>query len=150
MKNLLYPAVPTVDEFLLAHTPVTRDVEDHEEVADLLGVHPATHDCHQYWSRCHKLNFLFFALCTDKSSLRDSPTFFFSLNPHQQCQASHLEIQVGSLLIKYHCNTDTVSYQHCYSIIATLILQYHCNADTISLQHFYSTTATEVEDSSIT
>ena len=39
-KNLLYPSVPTVDELLLAHTAVPGDVENHKEVADLLGVHP--------------------------------------------------------------------------------------------------------------
>ena len=40
MTNLLYPAIPAVDKLLLAHTPVPRDVEDHKQVADLLGVHP--------------------------------------------------------------------------------------------------------------
>ena len=42
MTNLLYPAIPAVDKLLLAHTPVPRDVEDHKQVADLLGVHPDT------------------------------------------------------------------------------------------------------------
>ena len=38
--DLLDPAVPAVDELLLAHAAVAGHVEDHEEIRDLLGVHP--------------------------------------------------------------------------------------------------------------
>ena len=42
--DLLDPAIPAVDELLLAHAPVTRHVEDHEEITDHLGVHPGASD----------------------------------------------------------------------------------------------------------
>ena len=37
---LLNPAIPAVDELLLAHTAISGHVEDHEQVTDHLGVHP--------------------------------------------------------------------------------------------------------------
>ena len=42
--DLLDPAIPAVDKLLLAHAPVTRHVEDHEEITDHLGVHPGASD----------------------------------------------------------------------------------------------------------
>ena len=38
LDNLGDPSVPAIDELLHAHGPVTRRVEDHEQVADLLTV----------------------------------------------------------------------------------------------------------------
>ena len=38
-SNLSDPAIPAVDKLLGAHTAITRHVEDHEEVTDLLAVH---------------------------------------------------------------------------------------------------------------
>lgn len=38
LDNLGDPSVPAVDELLHAHRPVTRRVEDHEQVANLLTV----------------------------------------------------------------------------------------------------------------
>ena len=40
--DLLDPAIPAVDKLLLAHAAVTGHVEDHEEIRDLLGVHPGS------------------------------------------------------------------------------------------------------------
>jgi hypothetical protein len=38
--HLFDPSVPAEDELLLAHASVSRHVEDHEQIRDLLGVHP--------------------------------------------------------------------------------------------------------------
>ena len=38
--DLLDPTIPAEDKLLLAHAAVTRHVEDHEQIRDLLGVHP--------------------------------------------------------------------------------------------------------------
>ena len=47
---LFDPSIPAEDELLLAHAPVPGDVEDHEQVRDLLGVHPK--HCHGLSTKC--------------------------------------------------------------------------------------------------
>ena len=42
--DLLDPTIPAEDELLLAHAAVSRHVEDHEEIADHLSVHPEIKD----------------------------------------------------------------------------------------------------------